>query len=297
MRIAKGSVISPVTGLADSISLSIKVGSYELCYFNNADCWSVLNLPDAAVLERAYNSFDAGVLSRQCFAAYVFQAKLILENELSLLGYEKDGYKGLRFLDYGCGGGHFVKAAQELGLEAMGMELDEVSVEWANIRGLSVVYGTLPDNENLLGSEKFDIIMMMHVLEHVPKPINVLRLLVDRLNPGGSLLIGVPDQKSFPSRLKVFLRLFGVRRNEYGFVQPPIHLHGFSMAGLLKLAAALGLEVVRKAKISPLDRRSFPSTDEYWRGINIQKLVYRIGSKMGSPGYLSVCMKKPLARD
>jgi hypothetical protein len=44
----------------------------------------------------------------------------------------------------------------------------------------------------------FDLIVLIHALEHIPNPIQFLGALTERLNPGGLLLIEVPDMKVSP---------------------------------------------------------------------------------------------------
>lgn len=47
-------------------------------------------------------------------------------------------------------------------------------------------------------SERFDLIVMIHALEHIPGPRESLVKLGDLLKPTGSLLIEVPDLESSP---------------------------------------------------------------------------------------------------
>jgi len=52
-----------------------------------------------------------------------------------------------------------------------------------------------PDDE-LASSTSYDIISMFHVLEHVSKPAELLIRLIEKLNPGGHLVIALPNPSS-----------------------------------------------------------------------------------------------------
>ena len=254
---------------------------------------SCRDIPNRATLEKAYQNFDAGELARKNYIAYVTQATSILSHETSQFAPELVGSAGaVRFLDYGCGGGHFVAAAQHLGFTATGLELDSESVAFGQSNGLDIRRGTLPDSEPGLGSNVFDFVRSMHVLEHVPTPFSVLASIKSITKPGGLIIICVPDQGSFPSRLKIFLRNFWIKRREWGFIQPPIHLHGFYEATFVALARLLDLDLIGVMKTSPLDSREFPPAADYWEGIAIQRTIYNAATLLGSPGHLKVVFKK-----
>lgn len=244
-------------------------------------------VPRPEELREAYQRFDAGELSRRSFDRYVAQAEQILLNEAKRSDL---GSRDVTFLDYGCGGGHFVAAAGKLGWKAFGMEYDAYSAGWGRDHGLEVFEGIMPQGDAVLGGLTFDVIKCMHVLEHVPSPLLVVQALVRRLKPGGFLLIGVPDQDSVPSRLKIGLRAVGIKTGEYGFVQPPIHLHGFTKKSLDALGAAAGLRTAWSIKSSPLDSATFPTTPDYWSALRVQEAVYQIGRVLSSPGHLSCAL-------
>ncbi len=46
-------------------------------------------------------------------------------------------------------------------------------------------------------NEKFDTIILNHVLEHIEEPITLLKHIKNWLSPDGVLILGVPNAKSF----------------------------------------------------------------------------------------------------
>lgn len=250
---------------------------------------SIFPLPKQQDLIAGYQNFDAGELARDDFAAYVRMSRSIILKDLAFLGLEPGPH--LNFLDYGCGGGHFVKAATELGINARGIDLDAEDAKFGRENGLAVDVGDYHDLDACFGETRFDVILMMHVLEHMPDPLEGLRALTSRLSPRGVLIIRVPDQESVPSKIKIAIRKLGIRSDAFGFVQPPIHLHGFSKSSFEVIAERVGLDVLKVHSTSALDTGEFPSTPRYWRNLRAQKAVYKIGRLLGSGGYLTAMLR------
>jgi len=105
-------------------------------------------------------------------------------------------------LDIGCGNGAFLQAYSRTnpGWRMTGLELDA--------RNKACVE-SIPRVTHLhvgpIGSldQKFDLIVMIHALEHIPNPVAFLRSLLERLNPEGRLLIQVPDLSASPFDLLI----------------------------------------------------------------------------------------------
>lgn len=272
--------------------IAAHLGRYDVLHCRACHSDSVEPLPSDTVLSSAYQDFDAGRIARASFEIFAGQARAILAADLAVAGVALPPPASARFLDYGCGGGHFVKAAAELGFAACGMDLDEASARFGRSHGLNIAAGTLADVERRFGPGRFRAVLLMHVLEHVPQPRALLEELLRWLEPDGCLLIGVPDQDSFPARLKVFIRRLGLKRSELGFVQPPIHLHGFRMETFQALADALGLELCAARKTGPLDGETFPTSAQYWKGLGAQRAVYQCGRLLGSGGHLKIILRR-----
>jgi len=283
-------VICPITGESAPLSKVIKVGKYNATWLDSSKMWTTINLPSIDELSSAYLSFNAGEHSRKNFTSYLAQSKIILSRELGEMAVEPTHFSNLSLLDYGCGGGHFIAAGNELGIKAMGMDLDTDAVRDAINKGLNVVEGVLPRDIDKIGNQKFDLIKVSHVLEHVPNLSELIDSLISLLNPNGRLIINIPNQESFPSKLKIFLRFFGLKKNEYGYLQPPIHLHGFTQDSFRVIAFKKKLKIISMYEYSPLDLENFPTSDTYWESIPIQKIIYKIAHFLKSYGYLTVIL-------
>ncbi len=61
--------------------------------------------------------------------------------------------------------------------------------------------------ETFTCEKKYDNILAMHVLEHVDDPVRVLRQMTLALNPGGRVIVLVPNAHSLHRRLAVHMKL------------------------------------------------------------------------------------------
>jgi 2-polyprenyl-3-methyl-5-hydroxy-6-metoxy-1,4-benzoquinol methylase len=104
-----------------------------------------------------------------------------------------------RLLDFGCGGGSFLERMHRQGWQVLGLDVSPAAVERVrNALGLPALLGTLPHPQLAPGS--FDVITMWHSLEHVHRPLDVLREAYQLLAPGGKLIVAVPNIESLPFR-------------------------------------------------------------------------------------------------
>ena len=148
-----------------------------------------------------------------------------------------------RLLDFGCGGGAFLERMHRRGWQVTG--LDSAPMVVARVRrdrGLHALVGSLPHPQLQRGS--FDVITMMHSLEHVHEPLEVLRAAHALLAPGGRLVVAVPNIDSLP------FRWFGMA---WYALDLPRHLTHFSPQTLPLILQRAGfrphpLQMVRHAK-------------------------------------------------
>jgi 2-polyprenyl-3-methyl-5-hydroxy-6-metoxy-1,4-benzoquinol methylase len=95
-------------------------------------------------------------------------------------------------LDAGCGEGTLLRTlhARRPDLQLAGVEPTiAFARHLAVATGLQVAssLGALPEGQ------RFDLVMLVHVLEHVHDPVALLRQIADRLGPYGRLYVDVPD--------------------------------------------------------------------------------------------------------
>ncbi len=143
--------------------------------------------------------------------------------------------KGFRFLDAGCATGFQLVSATERGWDAWGIELSEpIALELRTTSGLQVINGTIEDGLRALGADNFSLVLMSHVLEHMPKPRSAVEAAYRLLKPGGLIAIYVPNGEGLQAR-------HDFEGWEWsGF---PDHLWFFSSMALRRLLVECGFQV------------------------------------------------------
>jgi methionine biosynthesis protein MetW len=100
-----------------------------------------------------------------------------------------DGIESL--LDVGCGYGTFGMAVREKhGCRVVGVELNAAAAAKAREVLDTVIEGDI--NDSML-EEKFDVVTVNDVLEHMENPERVLDSLAERVNQNGQLILSIPN--------------------------------------------------------------------------------------------------------
>ena len=118
-----------------------------------------------------------------------------------------------------------------------GVDFDAKAIGNARAKfGLELHHGDLSSVGFAAGS--FDAVTMSHVIEHVPQPVVLLKEVWRVLRPGGRLVVTTPNSGSLGHQ---------VFRGNWMGLDPPRHLHVFSLGSLGQIARAGGFELQQSA--------------------------------------------------
>ena len=132
-------------------------------------------------------------------------------------------------LDVGAGTGDFLNAAKNDGWSISGVEPNSKARSLANQKKILLV-----EDINQLPTQKYDVITLWHVLEHVPNLFEYIETLKSLLKENGILIIAVPNYKSYDATYyKEFWAAYDV----------PRHLWHFSSKGIKKLFAQFNFKL------------------------------------------------------
>ncbi|MDC0576765.1 class I SAM-dependent methyltransferase [Gammaproteobacteria bacterium] len=93
-------------------------------------------------------------------------------------------------LEVGCGAGGILSIFQKNGSEVTGLDFDEDYLSVARQNGIKAVTGSL---DQLSSNDKYDLIILSHVLEHITEPAIFLGKLIEHLEDDGVIYIEVPS--------------------------------------------------------------------------------------------------------
>ena len=105
-------------------------------------------------------------------------------------------FKPKTSLDMGASAGVLVKMLSNAGLEAEGVELDEIYGAYAQ-SNYGLEYKALDE----LACGKYDLVTCIHTLEHLTDPLGTLRQLRQAASEDALLLVEVPDFRTSPLSL------------------------------------------------------------------------------------------------
>ena len=135
-----------------------------------------------------------------------------------------------RMLDVGCGSGRLLARHRDLGWEVRGIDPSARAVAACHDRGLPVQQAGLLEAD--LPRRHFDVILLNHVIEHVPRPLEALGRARELLAPGGAIAVVTPNAGGLG------FRLYG---SCWYALDAPRHLHLFDSHSLEALARRSGL--------------------------------------------------------
>lgn len=143
-----------------------------------------------------------------------------------------------RLLDFGCAAGYFLEVAQASGWDVAGVELSKEMATLAHER-LGVPIGrSLTD---MFG--EFDVITLWEVIEHLPRPMETLAALQERLRPGGLLMLSTPNTGHWQAQREPDM---------WEGYRPPSHLLFFTADTLRSALERAGFQQITVQRTSPL---------------------------------------------
>ncbi|VAW24213.1 SAM-dependent methyltransferase, partial [hydrothermal vent metagenome] len=221
--------------------------NFDLLYNSAYEMLETFPKPVGKELASYYESenYISHTDSKKSFTDKLYQIvkKIALQNKLKLINSFKTTQKTI--LDIGCGTGDFLLMCKKNGWSVTGVEPNIKAKKIANkklsLTNSPALYSELEE----INSQKFDVITLWHVLEHVPDLEAYLLKIKAMLKPNGILIVAVPNYKSYDAfYYKQFWAAFDV----------PRHLWHFSKTAIQKLFSKQQMKVVN---ILPMKFDSF----------------------------------------
>jgi len=172
------------------------------------------------------NSIDE--LPRQWRNSILEQCKLIESN------FDKD----IKILEIGCGQGLMLKELQNRGYDVEGLEPSLRASKIAREKKLKIIVGYFPETKI---KEKFDLIIISHVLEHIKNYKKFIKSLEKILKSNGCLLLTQTNYKGLIPKIQ--------KENWYAWV-PEQHFWHFIPDGVIFLLNKFGFKKIKLIRSS-----------------------------------------------
>lgn len=169
-----------------------------------------------------------------------FETSFLMRTDRAVVGALSELPPNAAILDYGCGVGRILSAAERLS-NSFGIEINSRSADIARSKGIQI----LKESE-LAGPMRgsLDAIILSDVYEHLVHPMQTLHLLAGCLKSQGRLIIATGNAEAFP-----MVPRFG----EYWYFQLPGHLQVLCPPHVNWIADQLGLQVSAIERMSHYD--------------------------------------------
>lgn len=153
---------------------------------------------------------------------------------------------GKTLLDIGCGTGEFLVTASNLGMVVTGIDLEVSITKYIRDKyGFDVMSGPL--RPETFPKERFDVIILSHVIEHLQKPFELLAVINATLKNDGLFVMCTPNTDSLMENVH---DIFGRVRHAWSktyYLTPftsPYHLIGFNLKSSRRILDRAGFAPV-----------------------------------------------------
>ena len=168
-----------------------------------------------------------------------------------------------KVLDVGCGMGTMLKRFGELGWDTYGVDCSTYAASYArNELGLKVFVGVVDELD--LPENYYDLVTMVHVIEHVSDPRSTLKTLYRLMKRGGIIIIATHDICGLWPR---------IARDRWRHLNVPEHLYFFSKNNLRRMLGDTGFHTFRITETATIAAVTGDNTGLYAP----IRLLYRYG--------------------
>jgi dolichol-phosphate mannosyltransferase len=143
----------------------------------------------------------------------------------------------IKLLDIGSATGYFLNIANEFGFDVQGIEISKEASEIANNKGIKTFNGILKDFKT---KDKFDVITMLDVIEHVNDPVKDIEIANNLLDKNGLLIINTPDSGSL---------IASTLGKNWHLVVPPEHIFYFNKKSISEVLKKNNFEIINITNI------------------------------------------------
>ena len=186
--------------------------------------------------------------------------------------------EGMRVLDIGCAYGYLLSLFDNAMCETYGIDISEYAIEQARRITRAKLYVCDADRGlPMFQDDFFDLIIMLHVIEHLRSPYNVLKEVYRVLKPRSTLIVSTPNLNAIARLLLKLIK----RENEWHGFRDETHIYLFTPLSIRFLVERSGFKVLAvEAPLMPL-RKAPRIINKIVNRFNLGGTVFVIAEKQG----------------
>jgi 2-polyprenyl-3-methyl-5-hydroxy-6-metoxy-1,4-benzoquinol methylase len=221
-------------------TLYLTEGDFKIVKCSNCSLVYLLNIPDESEIYEDYYKIEFSKDDYSKDSKFPHLAEIYTINDQRLYYLKKLKLNG-SLLDIGSGTGLFLKTARDYGYKVEGIDVSQNALAFAG-ESFNLNVSDEKIEDLIAQNKKYDFVTLWHVLEHFANPKEELTKIKKLLNPGGILLIEVPNLNSLK---------FKLAKNKWKGGNHPLYHRTFFTAETLKKTLELaGFNKTERLKIS-----------------------------------------------
>lgn len=216
----------------------------DSCNLQQADIQEKFEKEYANIYERIYKNssilpgysryyrYSKEILESKNPIEYITEVEDVYNSVYSCIKEYSEKLKEPKILELGSGLGYFTYGLKKSGYDITGLDISKDAVEKAiKAYGEHYICADLFKYSEK-NQEKYDIVIMTEVIEHISEPDEFLKAIKKILKKGGIVIITTPNKGAYPKNFVWYTDF------------PPIHLWWFSKESLKKIGQVTGYKNV-----------------------------------------------------
>lgn len=167
-------------------------------------------------------------------------------------------------LEVGCSTGLLLKQFSQNGWVTSGIEPSKSAANYASGLGLNV---SNTDLEHFDTKDKFTLVVMIHVLEHVDDPRQTIKRLSKLIRPKGRLFLSVPNFGGLTPTLL---------GSCWPYLLPNEHRWHFTLKSLSLLLGDCGFTIIKSETNAGIFGLAHPGRQLLWSLTHLKKIFFRL---------------------
>jgi len=188
-----------------------------------------------------------------------------------------------KLLDIGCGRGELIYIAGRTGnWQCMGLDVSKNAAEYAKKHfGLDLIVSEF--KPEIFGEERFDVIYMRHLVEHIENPHQFLAQVKKVCAPGAVLAVHLPNDLSWTNSFKRICYRFDINK-DFGSLRFPYHPVAHNPKSLRLLFESAGFKHLETRTYSKLN----PYFDVHFKFVDIFLIPLSILDTLPNKGHIII---------